>query len=154
MSLPRTSVRVIVRARGEKGQSLVEFAICALLTVMLLLGVVEFGRMILAYTTLNSATRIGVRYAMVHGSSDPARLASTTAIENVVRDYMGAAAINTASATVNVTYPGYTPLGCAVGAKTPGCPVKIVVSYPYQTMVTYFPISVTLASRSQGVITF
>ena len=137
--------------RSNRGQTLVEFGLCAVLTVMLLLVVVEFGRMILVYTTLANAARIGVRYAMVHGSN---HLATTTDVQNVVNNYLGAAAIDTSSATVSTTYPGYTAGGCASGAKTPGCPVKISVSYQYQPMVTYFSLSVNLSSQSEGVITF
>jgi Flp pilus assembly protein TadG len=137
--------------KDKRGQSLVEFGACAFLTVMLLLAVVEFGRMVLVYTTVNNAARIGVRFAMVHGSDNSV---ATTAVQTVVNNYLSAAAIDTTSSTVTVSYPGYTPLACASGSNKPGCPVKVVVSYPYQTMVTYFPINVTLASQSEGVITF
>jgi len=128
---------------------LVEFAACAVLTIMMLLVVIEFGRMVLVYTTVANASRIGIRFAMVHGSDNAA---TTTQVQTIVNNYLTAAAIDTSSATVNVTYPGYA--SCASGSKIPGCPVKVTVSYPYQTMVTYFPINVTLSSQSQGVITF
>ena len=141
----------VERSRQRRGQTLVEFGACAVLTLMLLLAVVEFGRMVLVYTTVNNAARVGVRFAMVHGSNN---LATVANVQTIVNNYLSAAAIDTASATVNVTYPGYTPLGCAVSAKTPGCPVQVQVTYPYQAMVTYFPISVTLGSQAQGVITF
>jgi Flp pilus assembly protein TadG len=139
------------RVRHRTGQALVEFALSAVVTVTLILAVVEFGRMVLAYTTLNSAARIGVRYAMVHGSDNSV---TATSIQSVVNNFLNAAAIDTGSATVTVSYPGYTALACAVGQTKPGCPVKIRVTYPYQTMFTYFPISVTLGTQSEGVITF
>ena len=135
----------------ERGQALVEFGLCTLLTVMLLLGVVEFGRMVLAYTTICNAARVGVRFAMAHGSDNSA---TTTQIQSVVTNYLTAAAIDTSSATVTVTYPGYAAMGCASGGNSPGCPVTVSISYAYQTMVTYYPINVTLSSQSQGVITF
>jgi Flp pilus assembly protein TadG len=138
------------QSRG--GQTLVEFGMAAVVIVMLILSVVEFGRLVLVYTTVNNAARIGVRFAMVHGSDNPV---ATSAVQTVVNNYLSAAAIDTATATVTVSYPGYPTLACATAAPTrPGCPVKVVVSYPYQTMVTYFPISVNLASQSEGVITF
>jgi len=147
MTLPRDAHRL----RRESGQSLVEFAACALLTLMMLIAVIEFGRMVLAYTTICNATRVGVRYAMVHGVDNPV---STTQVQTVVNNYLSAAAIATGSATVNVTYPGYSGAACAAGGTSPGCPVKVTISYPYVTMVSYFPINVNLASQSQGVITF
>lgn len=139
------------RTRRNRGQSLVEFALCTLVVVALMLGVIEFGRMVLAYTTISNASRIGVRFAMTHGSDNSA---STTTIQSVVKNYLRAAAINTSNATVTVTYPGYTALGCASGGTSPGCPVTVSVSYPYQTMFSYYPINVTLSSASEGVITF
>jgi Flp pilus assembly protein TadG len=60
---------------GRAGQTLVEFAVVALLTVIMLLFVVEIGRILLVYMTVANAARAGVRYATVHGST---RLAGTT----------------------------------------------------------------------------
>ena len=144
----RRSVGII---RDNRGQTLVEFGVCALLAVLMLLAVVEFGRMVLAYTTISNAARIGLRYAMVHGSDNST---TTTQIQTVVNNYLTAAAIDTSTATVTTTYPGYSGAGCASGSTNPGCPVKVSVSYPYQTMVTYFPINVTLSTQTEGVITF
>lgn len=124
-----------------------EFAICSLITVMLLIGVIEMGRLVLVYTTVCNAARIGVRYAMVHGSDNSA---TTTQIQSVVNSYLSVAAINTSNATVTVAYPSTSPTSCT----DPGCPVQVTVSYPYQPMTSYFPISVTLGSTSEGVITF
>jgi Flp pilus assembly protein TadG len=134
------------------GQALVEFALCAVVAVALLLAVVEFGMFGLALATVNNGARIGVRYAMVHGSDNPTTVAN---IQTVVNNYLHAGAIDTANATVTVSYPGYTALGCAVLAPThPGCPVKVQVSYPYEVLVSYFPLSITLSAQAEGVITF
>jgi len=135
---------------GNGGQTLVEFAACSIVAVMLLLGVVEFGRMVLAYATINNAARVGLRFAMVHGSNN---VAATSDVQAIVNNYLGAAAIDTSSTTTTVSYPGNS-LGCAAGSKSPGCPVEVQVSYPYQTMVSYYPIHVTLSSQTEGVITF
>ena len=54
---------------GRRGQTLVEFSVVAVLTVIMLLFVVEIGRMLLVYTTVANAARAGVRYATVHGST-------------------------------------------------------------------------------------
>ena len=136
---------IIRRMHDRRGQALVEFAICSLITVMLLLGVVEMGRLVLVYTTVCNGARIGVRYAMVHGSDNSA---TTAQIQSVVNSYLSAAAIDTSNATVTVAYPG------ASSCTDPGCPVQVTVSYPYQPMTSYFPINVTLGSTSEGVITF
>lgn len=141
--------------RDNRGQNLLEFAACVILTLAMLFAVVEFGRMMLVYTTIANAARVGVRYAMVNGSDTST---TTTDITALVNDYLSAAPIVTGAgsghATVSISYPGYTALACASGAKDPGCPVLVTVSYAYQPMLTYFRFNVTLSSQSQGVITF
>jgi Flp pilus assembly protein TadG len=57
------------RHRAWAGQALVEFALVAPIFFMLLFGIIEGGRFIFYYETLNNATREGARYAIVHGSN-------------------------------------------------------------------------------------
>jgi len=49
---------------GQRSQALVEFAIVAPLLLVLLFGVVDFGRVIYVYVTLNQAVNEGVRAAV------------------------------------------------------------------------------------------
>jgi Flp pilus assembly protein TadG len=56
--------------RGDRGATLVEFAIVAPLLFMLLFGVIEFARLISAYTTVWTGAREGARYATTSGESD------------------------------------------------------------------------------------
>ena len=134
------------RLTETNGQTLVEFSLSVLMLVMLLLGVFEMCRMVLVYTTISNAARVGVRYAMVHGSHNSV---STTNIQTVVKDYLGPGTVNTSNVTVNVNYPD------TGNCTNPGCHVTVSVSYPYNPFTTYFPISsVTLSSTSQGVIAF
>src|SRR4029077_5233331 len=137
--------------RGNRGQTLVEFGVCAVVAMMTLLAVVEFGRMVLVYTTVCNATRVGVRFAMVRGVHNPP---ASTDVQTIVNSYLSAAAIDTSSATVTTTYPGYAGAACASGSTGSGCPVKVVVSYVYQPMLSYYNFHVTLSSQSEGVITF
>jgi hypothetical protein len=51
-------------ARSERSQSLVEFAIVAPLLLVLIFAVVDFGRVIYIYVTLNQAVNEGVRVAI------------------------------------------------------------------------------------------
>ena len=52
-------------ARREAGQELVEFALILPLLLLLFLGIIEFGRAILAYNTIANAAREGARYGIV-----------------------------------------------------------------------------------------
>ena len=53
----------------RRGQALVEFAVIIPLFLALLMGVMDFGRVIWATTSLASAAREAARYAIVHGGS-------------------------------------------------------------------------------------
>lgn len=55
--------------RRRDGQALVEFAIVAPLLFILILGIVEAGRLVFYYHSLNNGTREGARYAIVHGEN-------------------------------------------------------------------------------------
>jgi Flp pilus assembly protein TadG len=137
-------VRSRIRRFGDTcGQSLVEFSMCVFLLVMLLIGVVEIGRMVLVYTTISNAARAGTRYAIVHGTDSSVTVSQ---VQSVVTDYLSAAPMTAANATVTVTY--------GITSKTIGSTVTVQVLYPYDPFTTYFPLSVNLGSTSEGVITF
>jgi Flp pilus assembly protein TadG len=53
-----------VRSRG--GQSLVEFALILPILLILLLGILDFGRAVAAYNSVSNGARSGVRVAIVN----------------------------------------------------------------------------------------
>lgn len=130
---------------NSRGQSLVEFSLSCLMLVILLLVVFEFGRMLLVYTTVANAARIGTRYAEVHGSTGSAY--STSGVKDVVKNYLSAAPMNTSSANLFIIVSPAT--GGSIGTS-----VTVTVNYKYDPFMTYFPLGVYLASTSQGVIAF
>ena len=103
-----------------------EFSVVAVLTVIMLLFVVEMGRMLLVYTTVANAARAGVRYAMVHGSTRSAGATVDSAsgpgsnpaqVVTVVKNFASAGLLTTSLLVVNVTYPG--------GSNAPGQYVNV-----------------------------
>jgi len=96
----------------ERGQALVETALILPILVILLVGIFDVGRIILASGTLNAAVREGTRYAIVHGelssnrsgpgSSTYTAPSTDTAINAVVQQY--AVGINT-PLTIQSTWP-------------------------------------------------
>lgn len=58
------------RRRG-RGQALVEFALIAPMLFLLIIGIIELGRLVFFYHTINNAAREGARYAIVHGENSP-----------------------------------------------------------------------------------
>jgi Flp pilus assembly protein TadG len=144
------------RISDERGQSLVEFALCSVLILALIFGVVEIGRMVLLYTTVSNATRIGTRYAIVHGSDSGAASGPSnddaTAIA-VVKNFAKVGGLNTSNLTVHVYY--YSSGGVSPNCNAPGCWVKVTASYPYDPLVSYFRLpTINLSSTSEGVITW
>jgi hypothetical protein len=57
------------RRRRSRGQAMVEFALVAPMFFLVLFGIIEAGRFIFYYETLNNATREGARYAIVNGAN-------------------------------------------------------------------------------------
>lgn len=55
--------------KNKRGQAMVEFALILPLLLLLILGMIDFGRVINAYLVANHASREGVRQAAV-GKSD------------------------------------------------------------------------------------
>jgi uncharacterized repeat protein (TIGR01451 family) len=57
-------MRKLSSHRGQKGQSMVEFALTSLLFIGLLVSIIEIARIMHAYLTLQHAARVGARYAV------------------------------------------------------------------------------------------
>jgi Flp pilus assembly protein TadG len=54
----------------ERGQGLVEFALVLPLLALLVFGLFDAGRLVIDYTTLTNASRVGARVAIVNQSND------------------------------------------------------------------------------------
>ena len=142
------------RRQRERGATLVEFAIVAVLLFVVIFAVIDIERMLLVYTTMTHSADAGVRYAIVHGSkrsgtgpdgpSGPG--ANPTEVVNVVKNYAGMGLLDVSRVTVNVTYPN--------ASNDPGKLVKVSISYPFDPFSVYFPLSVTMSGQTQGVITY
>jgi Flp pilus assembly protein TadG len=146
--------------KSEQGNATVEFALISVMSMMLLLGVVEMGRMILVYTTIAHAAKYGARYAIVHGyfrSGTTNTTATVTAIQTQVQNFTGIAPLTTSNVAVAVNYPTYAFDGKTYcGTNATGCLVQVKVTYPFTPLLGYFNsmLSVNLSSTSEGVITY
>ena len=139
----------------DEGSSLLEFSLMSVMFILILLSVVEMGRMVLVYTTVANAARAGERYAMVHGSdrigsgvNGASGPGSTTQVQTVVKNFASGGLLTTSLLTINVGYPD--------GTNTPGSRVTVQVTYPYDPLVSYFSATLndTVGSTSEGVISF
>ena len=97
---------------------MVEFALIAPVFFMVIIGMVEFGRMIMVQQILTNASREGARRAIIEG-------ATQSEVETLVTDYLSGASVS--GATVTVTPSSLNSVG--FGGK-----VTVTVSVPYDTV--------------------
>jgi hypothetical protein len=69
LRLPVRARRIATTLPRGSGQGLAEFAFIVPMFVVMLFGIVDFGRVIWAFNSLENAAREGARYAIVHGGS-------------------------------------------------------------------------------------
>lgn len=143
------------RLGSEEGQSLVEFSLTLFFTIITIFAVLEFGRMVLVYTTVANAARAGARYAIVHGA-DRTGSGSTgpsgptcpcSQVNTMVTNFASTGLIDTSRMTINVSYSPDNKAGSTV---------TVTVSYPYDPFITFFNslLNVNIGSTSVGVISF
>jgi Flp pilus assembly protein TadG len=87
-----------VGARKRRGASAVEFAIVAPVFFLVVLGIIEFGRMVMVQQVITNAAREGARIAVLD-SATPARVTQR------VNDYLTAASLRGATITMTPNPP-------------------------------------------------
>jgi len=55
---------------GERGATMAEFAIIAVVFFMIIFAIIEFGRLFYTHNALTDAARRGARYAVLHRAAD------------------------------------------------------------------------------------
>ncbi len=60
--------------KSTKGQALVEMAFVLPILLLILMGIVEFGRIINSYLVITNAVREGARYAAIHSTDEQINL--------------------------------------------------------------------------------
>ena len=126
---------------SKRGQALAEFAMVAPIFFLVLFGIVEAGRFMFYYETLNNATREGARYAIVNGaksltcSTGPAAPGSTSCDPDGsdVVDRTRGAAFGIVGSAITVT-PTWTP------DNGRGSTVRVRASYTYSSLIPVVPL--------------
>ena len=124
------SVRRTVAVR-ERGTALAEYAIAFIASMLLIMGVVDFGRALYAQNMVSYIARLGTRYASVRGTSCTASgcPATSTTVQTYVRGQ--APELHSASITVNTTWATTSSCNSSPATST-GCQVTVQVSYPFK----------------------
>lgn len=107
--------------KGERGNALIESAICIPILLLLMVGIFEVGRAYETWQVLTNAAREGARMSVTPNSD----VNTATAL---VRKYMAdGQLVNSASAAVNIN-PNASMVvnGATVGAS------QVTVDYPFQ----------------------
>jgi Flp pilus assembly protein TadG len=109
----------------------VEFAVVAPVFLLLVFGMIEYGRMVMVYQVLTNASREGARASVLDG-------ATTSSVNTTVTNYLTDAFISGATVTVSPNPPS--------GAQY-GDPVTVTVSIPF-SQVSWLPSPMYLGSRT------
>jgi Flp pilus assembly protein TadG len=129
------------RRKRQRGSSLVEGALCFTVFLMILFGMIDFGRGVFAYNFISYAAREGARYAIVRGQSS-GRAATNADITAFIKQE--AVGLDPSAVTVNTSW---TP------DKNSGSTVQVQVQYSFQPIVPYMPSGpLTFGSTSKMLI--
>jgi len=120
---------------GERGATLVEFALASTVFFVLIFGVVEFGRALWQYNVVANAAKAGVRWAAVRGSSSGQTAATASDVHDfIVTKMYGVSEVDTVT---------WNPVD-----KKQGSVVQVVVRASYVTSTIPLIPSYTLPLRS------
>lgn len=102
--------------RNQRGQAVVEMALVLPILLMLIFGIVEFGRILNTYMIVTNLSREGAREGAVGGTD--------TEIVNAVESGTNADQFDTASISIAIDPPA------TLSGRPRGSAVKVTVSYP------------------------
>jgi len=135
------------RARGPRvGQSAVEFALVLPVILLLIAGVIEFGRAFFTYAQLLQAAQEGARYGAVlgHYKSDAE---ITSRVQQIAPG--GAADPVSVSATVSAT----NSAAVTAANRTRGNVLTVSATHSYSAIIPFFPVSLlSMSGRASMVI--
>ena len=136
----------------ERGNTLAEFAVVLTTFMLLIFGIIDFGRAMYVYHLVGNAARAGARYAIVRGSACGAAdcPATTATIQTYVRGLMPE--VNAADVAVTTNWANSS--GCTTGNNAPGCLVSVNVVYDLHLFAVPLLPNITIHenSTSQMVI--
>jgi Flp pilus assembly protein TadG len=117
--------------RYRRAAAAVEFAIVAPVFFLLVLGMIEYGRMVMVQQVITNASREGARQAVLDG-------ATTAEVQTVVTDYLASGSITGATVTVTPNPPTNAEFGD---------PVTVAVSIPF-SQVSWLPSPMYLGGKT------
>jgi Flp pilus assembly protein TadG len=155
--------------KNEEGDSLIEFALAAIVLFTCIFGIIDCSRALYAYHFASYAAREATRYAMVRGSTWGSTTctsvttfncnASAANVKSYVQNIVPLGIDSGTPLVVNTTWPGTELAGSATtctttnGNNSPGCLVKVVMTYSFNYVTPLMPATtLTFSSTSEAVI--
>lgn len=153
-SVSRRWRRALHRASGEQGSAMIETSVALLVAIPIVFWMFELCMLTYTYSVLGDAARMGVRYAIVHGSdnsncSGPSAGCGDSTGANVISQVKSAAAYSfhdISNIDVTVTYPD--------SSSAPPSRVSINVRYTYIPYIKLPGIAQTVSLNAQGRIVY
>ena len=148
---------------GERGQGLVEFALIFPVFILILFGLVDFGRAIYAYNTIGNAARDGVRIAVVNqnkaGTGCTPGSAATGADTTMIspHDCAVAGGVALAGVTATVDYRNIDDTAACGSPIQVGCLAVVTVTTQFQPItpvISSIVGAITLTSTSKQPVEF
>jgi hypothetical protein len=146
------------RPPNPSGQGMVEFALTLPLLLVLVVGVMEFGRLLFYYSSITTGTREAARYGAASGPAggSGAYYQDCAGIRAAAKRISGLAGIS--DGDISIVYdegPGGTSLGsCPVGGTGPALKLgdRIIVSVtgdfqPVVPLIKVDPVEITSVAR-------
>ena len=139
----RSSSATPAGQRRGRGQAVVEFALVVPIFFLVLLAIIEAGRFMFYYETLNNATREGARYAIVNGANSLNCPTGRPASGSVpcdptgedVKERVRNAAFNVLGTAITVTPEWYQSDGVTLGDNGRGSTVTVNAVYTYNSLI-------------------
>jgi len=129
------------RLNRQRGTAMVEYAFALSIFFMLVYGFVQFAFILFGFNNATYASRIAVRYAVVHGST-ATYTCTATDISNIITPLLWGAP--TGGATIVTTWSPNN---------TPGSTVSVKVAVQYTPKLPFFPSKLfTVGTTAYGTI--
>jgi len=126
-------------AASRDGSAAIEFAFCASVFFMMLLAIVELGRLIYTYHDMAQAARMAARYAIVRGAASGAPATAS--------QIAGIAAAASSAITAAEVAVAFSPNNQAGGQ------VTVSIAHPFSFLFGFMPAgSFTLTSHVSQLI--
>lgn len=127
------------RARSSRGTTAVEFAIVVPLLLLILLGLIDFGRLLFVQVSLNAASREGARAASLYQPTSAQQAGVIGRIAQVVQDSSPGTAKLSALGDSSIAVSASTL--CSSTVSNEMTTVSVSVPFRWITPVTFLGVS-------------